>query len=80
MRKYQKINSRRISAKGSYYETDRPDSDDMPHKEWKCPHCYAVNSMWDAECQFCDYHESYETCSESPGGLRETTHERKDHD
>lgn len=33
------------------------DADDLPHREWKCPHCNAVNSMLDAECQFCDYQE-----------------------
>lgn len=32
----------------------RPDQDDLPHHEWKCDECGAVNSCLDAECQFCE--------------------------
>jgi hypothetical protein len=31
----------------------RPDMDDLPHTEWTCEECNAVNSCLDAECQFC---------------------------
>ena len=33
----------------------RPDSDDLPHHDWHCEACGAANSMWDAECQYCDF-------------------------
>jgi len=33
----------------------RPDSDDLPHHDWRCEACGAANSMWDAECQYCDF-------------------------
>ena len=39
------------------YYCDRPDMDDMPHREWICEHCEALNSMWDGKCQFCEGHE-----------------------
>ncbi len=32
----------------------RPDADDLPHREWKCEACGATNSMWDGDCQWCD--------------------------
>jgi hypothetical protein len=32
---------------------DRPDMDDLSHREWKCINCGALNSEYDAECQFC---------------------------
>ena len=32
----------------------RPDMDDLPHKEWKCEFCNAANSCFDADCQFCE--------------------------
>jgi hypothetical protein len=32
----------------------RPDQDDLPHTEWKCDQCGAMNSCLDGECQFCD--------------------------
>jgi hypothetical protein len=37
------------------------DMDDLPHTEWKCEKCGAMNSCIDAECQFCDadYDESH---------------------
>jgi hypothetical protein len=30
------------------------DWDDLPHREWECPHCGTSNSDLDAECQWCD--------------------------
>jgi len=30
------------------------DMDDLPHTEWRCDECKAVNSCWDGDCQFCD--------------------------
>ena len=33
---------------------DRPDADDLPHTEWECERCGAINSCLDGECQFCD--------------------------
>lgn len=36
------------------YEPNPIDADDMPHREWTCEHCRAVNSHLDAECQFCE--------------------------
>jgi len=33
---------------------DRPDMDDIPHRNWKCEECGAINSMLDGDCQFCD--------------------------
>ena len=33
---------------------ERPDMDDLPHTEWKCEECAAVNSCLDGDCQFCD--------------------------
>ena len=38
----------------------RADMDDLPHREWICEHCHASNSMFDAECQFCDHVETVE--------------------
>jgi hypothetical protein len=35
-------------------EHDRPDMDDLPHTNWTCEKCKAVNSCLDGECQFCD--------------------------
>ena len=32
----------------------RPDWDDLPHTEWKCETCGAMNSCIDGECQYCD--------------------------
>jgi hypothetical protein len=32
----------------------RPDADDLPHREWRCEDCGKLNSMWDSECQFCE--------------------------
>jgi hypothetical protein len=28
--------------------------DDLPHREWRCEECGAMNSMLDADCQYCD--------------------------
>jgi predicted ATP-dependent serine protease len=39
---------------------DRPDMDDLPHREWKCEHCGAANSMWDGDCQYCDHVDEVE--------------------
>lgn len=33
---------------------EQPDADDLPHTEWRCEECNALNSCFDAECQFCD--------------------------
>jgi hypothetical protein len=44
----------------SYPICDRPDTDDLPHQQWKCDCCNAINSMFDAECQFCDGDEQPE--------------------
>ena len=35
----------------------RPDADDLPHTEWQCNGCGKLNSMHDAECQYCDYQD-----------------------
>jgi hypothetical protein len=35
----------------------RPDADDLPHTEWQCNGCGKLNSMHDAECQYCDYED-----------------------
>jgi hypothetical protein len=32
----------------------RPDMDDLPHMEWECSECNALNSCLDGDCQFCD--------------------------
>jgi hypothetical protein len=32
---------------------ERLDMDDLPHTDWKCDDCGAVNSCLDAECQYC---------------------------
>lgn len=32
----------------------RLDADDLPHTEWICKECHAVNSALDADCQYCD--------------------------
>jgi hypothetical protein len=32
----------------------RPDVDDLPHTEWECERCHAMNSCIDGDCQFCD--------------------------
>jgi hypothetical protein len=38
-------------------EPERPDMDDLPHTEWQCQHCGAMNSCLDGECQFCDWED-----------------------
>lgn len=41
---------------GHKWPTDErnADMDDLPHTEWVCEVCNAINSCLDGECQYCD--------------------------
>jgi hypothetical protein len=43
--------------------------DDLPHTEWRCEECNAVNSCLDGDCQFCDGPLPECDCCGKPGIL-----------
>lgn len=33
---------------------EQPEEADLPHRDWRCEECGALNSCYDGQCQYCD--------------------------
>lgn len=53
-------------------DLQRPDADDLPHRDWRCADCGASNSMFDADCQYCDGSDP-DRCTDPAGHQFECT-------